>query len=298
MSSPLVSVVIPAYNAERTITAAIGSVLEQTVDDLEVIVVDDGSTDRTVEVAAASGDRRVQVVRQANAGPSVARNTGLARAGGKYVALLDADDLWLPRKVERQLEVLERQPGVGAVQTGALFVDDDLRELSVRRCRSGGDALLETLLFENLPAFPSTVMFDRSKLAEIGGFDTSLVILEDWNLAIEAARRCNLQSIEEPLALYRVHPGNRSRDLGIHVASGYQVLSRLFTSDVLPEPVKRRRRLIYARFYTMLAGGAYRNREWGQWARWTSKAVLTHPASMRYMAELPLRRIARRPAAR
>src|SRR5215212_10925703 len=99
---PLVSVIIPAYNAGRTITAAVGSVLAQTFRDYEIVVADDGSTDDTGQCVARFGER-VTYLRQDNAGPASARNLALRHATGKYVAFLDADDVWLPRKLERQI---------------------------------------------------------------------------------------------------------------------------------------------------------------------------------------------------
>ena len=294
VASPLVSVVVPAYNAERTVAATLGSVLSQTVKQIDVIVVDDGSHDRTAEVADATGDPRVRVLSQGNAGAAAARNTGLAAAEGRYVAFVDADDLWLPRKLERQLAVLEGRSDVTAVQSGVLYVDDALTVLSVRACVPWKDRVLDTLMFRNLPAFPSTVVFLREALEELGGFDPSLVILEDWSLAVEAAMRCNLESVEEPLALYRVHPGNRSRDLGIHVEPGHRVLARVFADPNLPRHVRDRKSQVYARFFAMLSGGALQNRQWPDVARWGAKAALTDPRTLLYMVARPARRIRRR----
>jgi glycosyltransferase involved in cell wall biosynthesis len=292
--APSVSIVIPAYNASATVRASVDSVLAQAVEDLEVIVVDDGSKDDTTEVARAIDDPRVKVIEQRNAGPSAARNAGLAAARGRYVGFLDADDLWLPTKLVRQLHWLDAHPDVKAVQTGVFFVNDALEVVSVRRCRPSHDPLLQTLRFQNLPAFPSTVVAERSCLMEIGGFDTSLAILEDWNLALQLALRGNLGSIEEPLALYRVHESNRSRDLQLHVEPGYTILGRLFApgSD-LPEHIRAQERRIYARFYSMLAGGAYRNRDWAQLLVWAAKALRSDPRIAAYMAALPLRRFQR-----
>jgi glycosyltransferase involved in cell wall biosynthesis len=292
--APLVSVVVPAYNAARTLPETVRSVLDQTVRDIEVIVVDDGSTDGTVEAAHAIDDRRVTVMSQPNAGVSAARNTGAQAARGRYVAFLDSDDLWLPHKLERQLEILEREPGVHAVQAGVIFVDDALEPLSVRRCVDWSDPLLDTLYFRNLPAFPSTVVFRREKLLERGGFDTSLVILEDWELAVHAAWHWGLQSVHEPLGLYRFHPGNRSRDVGIHVEPGERVLGRIFADPELPPHIRRKKRSVYARLYLMLAGGSLRARDWRGCARWGARAVIRDPAALLHVLALPVRRLSRR----
>lgn len=291
--APLVSVVVPAYNAVRTLAATLQSVLDQTVQDFEVIVVDDGSSDGTVEVAQAVDDQRIRVIVQENGGAGAARNTGIADAAGTWVAFLDADDVWLPIKLERQLAYLSGFADVHAVQAGALFVDDSLEVLHARRCTPSKDALWETLLFQNLPAFLSTLLIRRSILEEIGYFDTELEILEEWDMAIRASRFANMGSIEEPLCLYRLHPGNRSLNLDIHIAPGLLVLERLFADPDLPERVRAGRRLIYAHFYTMLAGGALKVGRYRECAHWGFRALRTDLRSGKYMAKLPVRRIKR-----
>ena len=239
-------------------------------------------------------DPRIQLISQRNAGTSAARNSGINAASGRYVAFLDADDIWLPHKLERQLALLEARPDAHAVQAGATFVDDRRRVLSVRPCRPWRDGVWDVLRFQNLPAFPSTFLADRDRLREKGGFDTSLVILEDWEMAIHALRHWNLQSIEEPLALYRVHPNNRSRDVSLHVEPGHLVLERLFADPSLPPEVAGKRDRAYARLYAMLAGGAFNARDWRDFVRWSRAALRRDPAVAGYMARLPLRRLSRR----
>jgi glycosyltransferase involved in cell wall biosynthesis len=289
---PLVSAVVPAYNAARTLRAAVESILIQTVVDIEVIVVDDGSEDETAEVARAIADPRVRLISQPNLGASAARNAGIHTARGRYVAFLDADDLWLPDKLARQLALLHSRPHVHAVHCGAIYVDDELRVLSVRPCRPWRDALLDVLHFENLSAFPSTLMAKREKL-EQRGFDPSLVMHEDWDMAIHAARHWRLHPVEAPLALYRVHRGNRSRDVERHVASGLSVIERVFADASLPVRVRSRRRTVYARYYTMLAAAALKYGQWRQATRWAVTAIGIHPVACAYMGRLALRRAKR-----
>jgi glycosyltransferase involved in cell wall biosynthesis len=294
MTAPLVSVVIPAYNSARTVRQAIESALAQTVEDLDVIVVDDGSSDDSAAVAESVGDPRVRVVVQANGGAAAARNTGLAMATGKYVAFLDADDLWLPQKLAVQLDVLRAHPDVSAVQSGVINVDDELNFLGEERCTPSEDALLDCLYFRNMPGVMTTLVIERTKFEEMGCFDTALTILEEWDMTIKAARYCNMISIEEPLALYRVHPGNRSRNLDIHIAPGFRVLDGLFADPELPEHIRKRRRAIYARFYTMLSGGAFKVHRWRDVAKWGTKALVTDPRTAAYMGGMPIRHLRRR----
>jgi glycosyltransferase involved in cell wall biosynthesis len=295
MNSPLVSVIIPAYNAARTLETTVQSVYGQSLQDFEIVIVDDGSKDNTLEVAQriAASDSRIKVVAQPNSGAAAARNTGIKAAGGEYVAFLDADDLWLPQKLERQIALLNSEKEAAAVQTGAYYVNDDLEVLSVRPCVIPKDVLLETLLFRSFPALMSTLLVERSAFDKIGLLNTKLVILEDWELAIRLSRFCNLKSIEEPLALYRNYPGNRSRDLSIHIKPGQIILEKLFQDPTLPVHIKQRKALIYSTFYRMLSGAAFNVGKYGDTLKFGIKSLLTHPSALIYMASLPLRKIRR-----
>ena len=283
---------MPAYNAERTLASAAASVLNQTMDDLELIIVDDGSTDGTRRVAEAIEDPRVRLVSQENAGAAAARNAGIRQARGGWVAFLDADDFWLPHKLVRQLETLTRT-GHDAAQASVIFVDDSLQPLEARLCRPSRDPLMDFLRFRNMPAVMETLIVSTSLLEAIGGFARDLVILEDWDIMIRLARAGGVASMMEPLALYRVHAGNRSRDTSMHVEPGHIVLGRLFDDPTLPERVRRREREIYARFYTMLAGGAYTVGDRPGVVHWGLKAIQTDPRMLLYMGALPARRIQR-----
>jgi glycosyltransferase involved in cell wall biosynthesis len=298
MNSPLVSVIIPAYNAARTLETTVQSVYGQSLQDFEIVIVDDGSKDNTLEVAQriAASDSRIKVVAQSNSGAAAARNAGIKAAMGEYVAFLDADDLWLPQKLERQIALLNSEKDAAAVQTGAYYVNDDLEVLSVRPCVIPEDVLLETLLFRSFPALMSTLLVKRSAFDKIGLLNTKLVILEDWELAIRLSRFCNLKSIEEPLALYRNYPGNRSRDLSIHIEPGHIILEKLFQDPTLPAHIKQRKALIYSTFYRMLSGAAFNIGKYGDTLKFGIKSLLTHPSALIYIASLPLRKIRRAPS--
>lgn len=293
-SEPLVSVVIPAYNAERTIRTTLISVLRQTASDFEVIVVDDGSTDGTSEIAGSLGDPRVRVLHQRNAGHASARNTGIADAHGKYVAVVDADDVWLPQKLERQLAVFHSQPHVRALHASAVHVDDALRPLFIGRSPDGKNTLLDVLCFRGLPGFMCTLMAERTCLNEVGGFDPSLIILQDWDLAIRLAHRGELHSISEPVALYRVHANNQSKQIDLHIEPGERVLARFFGDPTLPLEITARRRYVYAHFYAMLCGGAFQLHRFAYAAFWARRAIASDPRVIAYLASLPVRRIQKR----
>jgi glycosyltransferase involved in cell wall biosynthesis len=286
-----VSVVIPAYNATRTLPATFASIEAQTVQPLEIVVVDDGSSDATVDVASQLGAR---VVRQANAGHAAARNTGVGAAEGRYVAFVDADDLWLPEKLERQLDEIGRNPGIRALQTGAARVNDELRLLWSESCRRPQDQLWETLCFQNLPALMSTLMIERDFFNEIGGFDPSLIILQDWDLAIRLARRDQLHAIPDVLTAYRYFDTSQSANVEIHIDPGMRVLEKLFTDPTLPAEIRAKQRAAYARFYAMLCGGSMRVKDPRGAVSWGRKALRRDPRVAGYIAAFPLRRLSRR----
>ncbi len=289
-AEPLVSVVMPAYNAAATITAAIHSVLRQTYPQWELIVVDDGSTDGTARRVLAFGDR-VRYLRQEHLGPGAARNRGVAEARGHVVAFLDADDLWLPEKLERQMTVLRQEPTLDAVQCGAYLVSDALEVIEHRRCRQGRDTYLDALLFRNMPALASTLLARKPCLEAIGGFSTDRE--EVWDFGCRLLRRHRLRSLPESLVLYRQHAGNRSHDLEIFRDSGIRTLQRVFADPELSPAIRRREMMIWARFYAMLAGGYFRHGDWAESLRWTWRALVVSPSVIGYVMGFPLRRVSR-----
>jgi len=213
-NSPRVSVVIPAYNRAESLGRAVDSALAQTVDDIEVLVVDDGSTDETAALIEGVSDPRVRyLTHDANRGVSAARNTGVEAARGDYVAFLDSDDEWLPRKLDRQLSVLDdRGEGwVGAycdiASTGLSTGGRIAAAVSERVFRSaapreGGRELAEALLSMQVFMGPgSTLLVDRDVIASTGGFDEGLSIYEDWDLVLRVLSVGKLAYVDEPLAV-------------------------------------------------------------------------------------------------
>lgn len=290
---PAVSVCIIAYNKGDTLSQAIDSVLRQSYREIEVLVVDDGSTDDTAARVRPYGDR-IRYLPKPNGGTGSARNLGIAQARGDFVAFLDGDDLWLPTKLETQMAAFRREPGVLAVQCGACCVDAQLKGvLEVRRCDPARDTLMNFLLFENLPAFSSTLVVRKPAFQTVGGFGEDLAILSDWDMACRLARAGTLRSVPEILVLYRQYPKNQSRDVGIHLEPGVRSLERFFSNPSLEPKVRAQAPQVWARFYAMLAGGYSRNGEWKQALAWAAKAVRTSPWVLPYVSGFPVR-IARR----
>ena len=206
-----VSFVIPNYNHARYLGQAIESALAQTYPHVEVIVVDDGSTDDSGAVAAAYGDR-IRYIYQRNAGLSAARNTGVQAAQGEYIALLDADDLVEPAYAERLLAVLAQAPAAAGAYCGFRFVDQENRPLDrVESRTTSPDALYGALLNGNYWV-PESLLARRACYTAMGAFDTSLRACEDWDVWLRFSRHYSLIGIDEVLIRYRVVVGSMSSD--------------------------------------------------------------------------------------
>jgi glycosyltransferase involved in cell wall biosynthesis len=207
----VVAVVIPAYNAEATIGETLISVRNQSHSALDIIVVDDGSSDATREIASyhAELDRRVRVITQVNSGVAAARNRGIEETRAVFVAPLDADDLWRPRKIERQLRAIRAAgPETGLVYCWSLIIDGD-GQITSRgdRPRISGDVLPE-LFYGNFVGNGSTALMRRKQVIDVGGFDPSLRArnaqgCEDWKLYLEIAERSHFTVIPDYLTGYR-----------------------------------------------------------------------------------------------
>src|SRR5216684_1906852 len=207
---PEVTVIIPAYNAGRTISAALQSVFAQTYRNYEVIVVDDGSTDDTAMRVRECGNR-VQHIRQANAGPGRARNEGIRRAAGRLIAFLDADDVWLPRKLQLQVDYFERFPGTGLLHTATIVSrtpTPTLREtvdtLPLDAPADPPRHVFGDLFHAAIDINALTVMVRRDVLADVGGFDERRELhVEDWDLWLRIAARFPIGYTPFPLAVHR-----------------------------------------------------------------------------------------------
>lgn len=213
-TGPLVSVIIPAFNAERFLADAVGSVLRQTWTRVEVIIVDDGSTDRTAEVAErlAAADERVRIVRKENGGPSSARNSGVAIARGEFVCFLDADDLYLPDKIERQLAFLALFPSCDLVFSDQYVGDGEATPVQLECKRPPPIPMRELLVYVNWLRPMSPLI--RARLVEkVGAWDESLRGGEDWDYWIRCSRCGVFSYLPGPVGVYRTHPDQATRTL-------------------------------------------------------------------------------------
>jgi glycosyltransferase involved in cell wall biosynthesis len=251
---PLVSVIMPAYNAARFIGAAIESVLAQTYRNLELIVVDDGSTDATATVVTEFGNR-VRYIYQDNARQAAARNVGLRYARGELLAFLDADDLWLPEKLERQVARLALKPGLGLVLCTARVIDAEGREVGQLRSDLASGSCESVLLGEfRAGSIASAGLIPRRVIEAVGGFDISLPPCEDTDLLWRIASKYPIDRVEEALVLYRLHPGNDHANVDRMTHAWMSMYRKAFRDPAVRRLGWRFRRRCSGRLYYMLAG--------------------------------------------
>jgi glycosyltransferase involved in cell wall biosynthesis len=232
-SQPKVSVVMPAYNASLTIIASIECVLEQTYQNWELLIINDGSTDLTLTILGQFDDQRIRVFTQTNQGPSVARNIGLRQAKGEYIAFLDSDDLWVPTKLEKQISLFDGASNrLGLVYTKYRgFIEDPLRSFSMDVDASIGykNPYDRLLIMCHIPLL--SVMIRRSIIDDIGYFSEDICGTEDWDYWIRILKLYDFERLNEELALYRISPSSLSRNKERHAIEELKVLNRHLVND-------------------------------------------------------------------
>lgn len=220
MKPGLVSVTMPAYNADAYIAQAIGSVLAQTYRLWELIIVDDGSSDRTAEIAGGYDDPRIRLVRQANGGEAAARNTALKHMQGEYLAFLDADDLYLPDHLELTAGYLSSHPDADGVYTDGYYVNQSGKKLqtlsSRRRGPFQGDVFEEVVYGSDVFGPPACVLLRTDPISIHGlGFDERIVIGPDWDFFTKYASIGRFGYVDRVTCLYRLHTTNISVRTGL-----------------------------------------------------------------------------------
>ena len=299
---PRFSIVLPAYNAEPFIQQTIGSILSQTYEDFEIIVVDDGSSDATGDVAAAM-DPRVRVLKQRNQGIALARNAGIGAATSDWIAFMDHDDLWHPQKLAVQADTLERDAACAIVYgefrrwdpaTPPQFADDALEPTQIDAALSG--FILHRLVQTNWVLL-STAVIRKQVFEKVGLFDPKMPPADDWDLVMRAAEHFQFVKLAQSVALYRVHPGQTSLKLtttNVEYELRLRGLARLReTGGLQPDPIDIKRRQFRALCNYGLAqykAGLYRQScsSFGEALRYNKASVKTAA----YLATALMRSIA------
>lgn len=235
---PLVSVVIATYNMARFLPLALRSALGQSYENIEVLVIDDGSQDDTQAVMAPfRSDHRVRYVFQQNGGQASAKNHGIREARGEYVAFLDADDMWVPDKLERQMPLFLRSPAVGIVYSRFACIDEAGSELRIEDYELFRGRVSGPLLIRNFIGFGTSVArkecFDR-----LGSFDESIGMGIDYDLWLRFSTQYEFDYVDRPLLRYREWPGQMSRNWRVRYLNGIAIMKN-FLRD-FPDAVDRR----------------------------------------------------------
>jgi glycosyltransferase involved in cell wall biosynthesis len=286
MQKGLVSVIIPNHNYARYIGEAVDGVLAQTYADIEIIVVDDGSTDNSEEILSAYGDR-INVIFQQNQGVSAARNNGVRSSRGQYLAFLDADDSWMPQKLEKQVRAFEDQPDLGLVHVGVREIDAEGHGLRDRLDGLNGDISADLLMFkrDGVLGGGSGFVVPRAVFDEIGEFDTRLSTSADWDFFYQISSRYPIGFVPEVLVQYRVHSSNMHSNIAVMEHDMTLAFDKAFTGSPTVD-----RRTCYGNLYKILAGSYLRAGDHKDFVRCALSSLRYEPSNLGYFLMYPLRR--------
>ncbi|MBN3888726.1 MAG: glycosyltransferase family 2 protein [Nostoc sp. JL31] len=228
---PKVSIVIPAYNSLKFLPETMESVFKQTFKDFEVLVVNDGSSDDTEHWVSQIADPRVKLITQENQGLSGARNTGIAHASGEYIAFLDADDLWEPTKLEKQVLCLEENSEIGLVYTWVSLIDENGNFTGRVFKNYAENDVWHKLIEHNIVESGSVAMVRRQCFDTCGLFDRNLrSFVEDWDMWLRIASRYPFKVMKEPLVYYRQHSTSASKNWEAMARSFEIVIEKAFSA--------------------------------------------------------------------
>jgi len=290
MEEKKVSVILPVYGSEKYIAEAVRSVLAQTFSNFELLIIDDGSPDRSVEICQQFTDPRIQIIQQQHRGVSGARNTGIRYAKGEYLAFLDGDDLWLPEKLEKQVAHLDNSPKVGLSFTRSAFVDETGKDLKTYQMPQLTGITAGYLLSSNPVGNGSTPVVRQEVFQaigtitaseEVGYFDESLRRAEDiecW-LRIVIQTPWLIEGIPEPLTLYRVNASGLSASLLQQQASWEAVVEK--TRSYAPELVAQWESIARSYHLLYLARTAVRLQIRDLAVSLVHRAIVAHPPILR-----------------
>lgn len=284
MSQPLVSVIIPTYNREHLLIKSINNALEQTYENIEIVIIDDGSTDGTKAFMEAFHHPKVNYFYKTNGGPSTARNEGIRRALGSYIAFLDSDDLWESTKLESQIKFLELNPSIGMVTTNYRFIDvsgNTVKEPGMAFGYTTKNGFIHDIINISFPiATTSTFTVRKSVLEQVGAFDEQLGISEDLDLWVRIGLKFEVGYIDEVLVSVRLHDDHLMRQTpryqvwrqSVYVLESHRksILERVPKADIF-----------FAKFYE-LAGdiallGGFRSKAFGFYFN----ALIRNPYSLK-----------------
>ncbi len=281
---PLVSVAIATRDRSGFVARVIDSVLAQTWRPIEIVIVDDGSTDDTPELLqryAARFPDIVRPIRQENAGSAAALNTAIRAATSEFVAMSGDDDTFLPQKFRRQMPLFESTDAELTFTAHWRCYGEEKVLARVPNWKPEKDRLIE-LLLTGCAIAPSTVIARKQPLLDVGIFDESMPPCEDWDLWFRLALRgIKIAYLDEPLTFYRVHPSTLSQQAQDVNAAAERIFRRVFSSAVLPERFRARADFYFARCHLNAAVRSYNGRDGASVRQELLKAFRRRPASLR-----------------
>lgn len=288
-----ISVVIPSYNAAKYVVVAVESVLAQTYRDFEILVVDDGSTDDTREVLRKYG-AAVQYLYKTNGGVSSARNYGIEKARGKYVAFLDADDVWLPEKLEKQMAVMEADARIGLCYAATEKVDENLRTIGRIEADVYEDYCAALLLNLNIVAGScSSAVVRRDVARQTSGFDAQFSTCADWEYWLRLSLLTRFAPVKEYLVKYRVVAGSMSSDPFVSKRDTEGVLKKFFAAPDLPEKYKKLEKKSLSNNLMVVSGEFLHNGKILESVRCMWKSLWLYPQNISRPLGLPVRFVKR-----
>lgn len=225
---PQISVILPLYNGEATLKETIDSVLNQTFKDLELVIVNDGSQDASLEIITSIKDSRIKVFSYSNAGVSASRNRGISQATGEYISFIDQDDIWTTDKLETQLKALQNNPQATVAYSWTNYIDESGNFLHPGSYISVTGNVYANLLLVNFLENGSNPLIRAQAFTEVGKFDESLKSIDDWEMWVRLAARYQFVSVPLPQILYRQSAGSASGNVWRMEAEGKRVRERIF----------------------------------------------------------------------
>jgi len=227
---PLITVVIPVYNGEKTIRETIQSVFNQSLSDLELLVINDGSTDSTLEVVSQIKDERLKVYTYPNAGLAASRNRGISLAKSEYISFIDADDLWTSDKLEAQFKALQKNPKAAVVYSWTDWIDEFSQSLGKGSHNTQNGEVLAQLLLNDFVANGSNCLIKMQAFREVGGFDETLTAVEDWDMWLRLAERYQFVAVPSPQVLYRVTSNSMSFNVWGMESASLRIIEKAFAN--------------------------------------------------------------------
>jgi glycosyltransferase involved in cell wall biosynthesis len=274
---PVLSIVIPAFNVERFIIPSVVSALGQTYRDIEVIVVDDGSTDGTAEKISTIHDSRLKVIAQSNRGLSAARNAGICLAQGKYIGLLDGDDVWTSRKAAIHIALMERNPKIGISYSNLRYINE--------RGQGTGEYLISKVRIPTIKDFfarnliiPSSAIIRKDCFVKAGLFDETLRSIEDYDMWLRILWKTDYEAhlIPMPLAEYRVRSNSLSEEFGTFLHNAHVAMEKFQCS--IPVFSEKDRNRALAEIYRTCSRKALYNWNFGLSKKYMIRAIRLCPS--------------------